>query len=313
MKLLYMIAFLSMCTGIFLLLNITPISMYHDLQSIFLRLRPQKKLSMKKQIEQSTRKKKLRGIRKIFIESKTTLELTHRMDRLPIYTVTSIVLFIAAILISVLLGNFILMPILAVGLSLLPWLYILLTAAKFKKELNNELETALSVITTSYIRSNNLVTSFRENIEHINYPIRGIFEDFLFQSDMISSDFTQLLENMKGSLDNAVFQDWVDQLILCQDNRTLKSTLQSIVNKLSEVREVTGDLENLMYEPMKENLSMSALVVLNFPLIGLMNKEWYDTLMNTPIGQIIVAVTFAALFVSLIAAVQKTRPVEFRR
>lgn len=313
MKLLYIIAFMSMSVGILSLLKTTPMRLFMDLHDSLSRLNLKKKLSMKKQIQQSVKKRKANGIRQILMESRKVLELTHRSDRLPMYSMYSVFLSVIGILISVLLDNLFLIPVLAIGLALLPWLYILYSATKFKNQLNEEMETALSMITTSYLRSDNIITAVRENIDHINFPVKEVFEGFLFQSDMISSDITQLLENVKGSLDNTIFQDWVDQIILCQDDRNLKSTLQAIVGRLSEVRDVTGELENLMYEPMKEFISMAALALLNIPLIRLMNTEWYTTIMYTPIGQIIIAGTFIALFISLIAAVRKTRPVEYRR
>ena len=39
-----------------------------------------------------------------------------------------------------------------------------------EKELNAELETALSIITTSYLRSEDILSAFEENINYINPP-----------------------------------------------------------------------------------------------------------------------------------------------
>lgn len=294
-------------------MNLSPQELYTNILEGMNQLRREKKKNIKQQIQDSIKRKKANGIVQLIKDSKSVLEVTHQTDRLPMYSLSSIILFFAGIAISVLIDNLFLLPILATGLSLLPWLYILFNAVKFKKQLNEELETALSIITTSYLRTDNFILSVRENIEQINYPIRDIFEKFIVQAGMISTDITQLLEELKNSLDNTVFRDWVDQVILCQDNRTLKSTLQAIVGTLSELREATGKLEIMMYEPSKELISMALIVLLNFPMIRLMNSDWYGYLMYTIIGKLIVTATFVALFVSLIAAVQKTRPVEYRR
>lgn len=313
MRLLNIVAFFSFCAGIFLLLDINLIKLTHDIKTFINGIRANRKPTMKRQIEQSLKKKKPKGIRKILIESRTVLELTHRTDRLPVFTLESVVLFLVGFIAGMLMNNYFLCPVLAVGLSLLPWLYIIFTATKFKQQLNDELETALGMITTSYLRSDNILMAVRENLDSLQYPVREIFEKFLVQAEMISSDIPRLLEEMKEGIDNAVFNDWVDQLILCQENRTLKSTLQPIVARLSDVREVTGKLNSLLYQPLKDFITIAALTVLNFPFFYSLSREWYDVLMHTTIGQAIVAVTFVILFVSLVVAVQCTKPIEYRR
>lgn len=313
MSLFYFMGFAAFCTGVFLLLDIKPTAFASSLKTVALAMKPHRKLSMKEQIKRSVKKKELRGIWQIITESKSVLELTHRMDRLPKYVLASVVFFTVGVLISLIMGNYFLTPVLAGGLALVPWLMILATATRFKRQLNDELETALNMITSSYNRTENILVAIRENVDSLQYPVKEVFEKFLIQSSMISTDTPALLEEMKNSIDNTVFKEWVDQIILCQDNRTLKSTLQPIVGKLSEVREVSGDLNNMMYEPLKEFLSMAVLTIMNFPLFLTINIEWYNTLMHTTDGQLIVAVIFIVIFISLIAVVRSTRPVEYRR
>lgn len=313
MLFLYFLSFFLLCAGIFSLLRILPADLLHDGSALLLRLRSQKKLNLKQQIKRSVREKKIRGIRKILADSRNVLVLTHQTDRLRWYLSASVILSISGILIGALFQNLFLIPVLAVGLPLLPWLSILLRAATFEKQLNEELETALSMITTSYLRSDNIIESIRENVGSIHYPVREIFEKFLIQADLISSDITQLLEKMRDSLDNAVWRNWVDQVILCREDRTLKSTLQPIVSRLSNVREISGKLDNNMYEPIKEFVSMAVLNILNFPLIRLMYPEWYHSLTDRTGGQILIAAVFTVVFVSLCACVTKSRPVEYRR
>ena len=66
---------------------------------------------------------------------------------------------------------------------------------------------------------------------------------------------------MKTKIDNEVFHEWCDSLILCQSDRSLKSTLTPIVNKLSDMRVVNADLEYLITGPRKEFISMVFLVI----------------------------------------------------
>ena len=268
---------------------------------------------MKQKIRQSVRKKRILGIQKIFLDAKNVLVLTHRTDRMYRYSTASIILFFAGIMIAVSLENYFLLPVLSVGMAMLPWLSILLNAVSFQQQLNEELETTLNMITTAYLATDNIIGAVQESIDNIHYPIREIFDKFLVQVNMISSDIPALLKEMKSSLDNTIFREWVDQLILCTQNRTLKSTLQPIVSRLSTVREVSGKLDTIMYEPVKQFIEMAALLILNFPLLRWMYPDWYNTLMYHTVGQIIVSLTFVIIFISLSAVIQKTRPVEYRR
>lgn len=313
MKIFYLIAYFSIVMGCFLLLNTTPLEFYVNIRDFFIEHLPKRKRSMKKQIQESLKQKKLRGIRRILTESHSVLQITHRTDKLPLYIVVSIVMSLTGIFISILFENYYLMPVLAIGLALVPWVYIIYSATKYRNELNEELETALSMITSSYLRTDNIISAVRENVDHLNYPVKEVFQKFIVQADLISSDIGLLLQELENSIDSSIFQDWVDQVILCQENRTLKNTLQSIVNKLSETREVNGDLEILMYEPLKEFMTMSVVILLEIPFIRMINVEWYNCLMHTIPGQIIVAGTAMAFFISLFGVMQKTKPVEYRR
>lgn len=45
----------------------------------------------------------------------------------------------------------------------------------------------------------------------------------------------------------------------------------------------------------------------------LLNKSWYDTLMHTPLGQIILAISAALIFISTACVLKLTKPIEYRR
>ena len=83
--------------------------------------------------------------------------------------------------------------------------------------------------------------------------------------------------------------------------------------KLSDMRNVNAELEYMIAEPRKEFLIMVIFVIGNIPLMYLLNKDWYHVLMHTPLGQVILAITAAVIFVSAGFVVKLTRPIEYRR
>ena len=83
--------------------------------------------------------------------------------------------------------------------------------------------------------------------------------------------------------------------------------------KLSDMRNVNAELEYMIAEPRKEFLIMVIFVVGNIPLMYLLNQDWYHVLMHTPLGQIILSITAAVIFISASFVVKLTRPIEYRR
>jgi putative copper export protein len=79
------------------------------------------------------------------------------------------------------------------------------------------------------------------------------------------------------------------------------------------MRVVSGELDYMMYEPLKEFITMALLLVGNIPLIYFLNKDWYSALVDTSFGKAILAVCGAVIFVSLAAVIRLTKPVEYKR
>lgn len=309
MTLLILIAFLAMVTGAFLIFGVSP----KDFSEALAQPLQTRKPTMRKKIRDTLKKKKLRGIRLTIKEARDVLEITGRSAKFGVICVISLFLLVLGVLVSITMNNLFMVPVMAAGFSLLPFWYILFTATSYKKHLNGELETALSVITTSYLRSESIITAVDENLPYLNPPVVQVFENFLAQSKLINSNIRNALERLKGKLYSEVFDEWLDALIACQEDKTLKTTLIPIVDKLSDMRVVSADLDYLLYEPVKEFITMAVLLIGNIPLIYVLNKSWFHTLVYTTPGKFILAVCVFVIFISTAAVVRLTKPVEYKR
>lgn len=309
MNFLILIAFLAMVGGGFLMLGVSPRdfteTLAHPIQA--------RKPTMRMKIRDAVRKRKLRGIRLTIKETRDVLDITGRSGRFGFLCILSLGLLVLGAMVAITMNNLFMVPVMAAGFAMLPFWYILFTANAFKKSLNAELETALSIITTSYLRSESIITAVEENLEYLNPPVVQVFEAFLAQTKLINSNLRFALEGIKGRLQNEVFDEWVDAVIACQEDKTLKTTLVPIVNKLSDMRVVSAELDYLLYEPVKEFVTMAILLVGNIPLIYLLNQSWFHTLMYTTPGKVILAICALAIFVSAAAVVRLTRPIEYKR
>lgn len=303
------VACVGLIAGFFMLFGISPMEFT---EGIFSRILA-KPNSIKSQINEATRRKKPNLLRREITEAQEILQLTNRTQMFGILCACSLGLAAAGICISAAIGNLFLAPVLAIGLMFVPFWYVKTTATNYKKAISSELETALSIITTAYLRNEDIITSIEENVHYLNAPVKSVFENFISRIKLSNPDLTAAILDMKQHIDNEVFHEWCDSLILCQNDRSLKSTLTPIVNKLSDMRVVNADLEYMVTGPRKEFITVALLVIGNIPLLYMLNKAWYNSLMNTIPGQIILAVSAVGIFVATAIVIKITKPIEFKR
>lgn len=309
MNTLLLAACIGMVVGFFILLRLSPMEMT---EAIFRRLTMKPK-SLKDDINESTHRKKKNVLRREIADVRNILRMTGREQKFPAICAMSLLLFVLGVTAAILMGNLFMVPVLAVGMMFIPFWYVKLTQNHYKKDIAAELETALSIITTAYLRNEDIQTAVSENLNYLNPPVLSVLRDFLARIRLVDPDVSAALQDMKMKIENDVFREWCDALTACQHDRGLKTTLSPIVAKLSDMRIVNGELENLITEPRKEFIIMQILLVGNIPLMYFLNKDWYDTLMHTPIGQIILAICAAVLFVSTAFVIKLTQPLEYKR
>jgi hypothetical protein len=206
-----------------------------------------------------------------------------------------------------------LIPVLAVAFALIPFAYLAKTISIYEMQVREEIETALSIITTSYVRSDNLISAVKENIFYLKPPIKGIFESFLIEATVISPDIRMSIHNLKDKVKNSIFEEWCDTLISCQNDRTLKDTLMSVVSKLTDIRLVNNSLKTMLAETRREYWMMVVMMLANIPLLYCINKDWYDALMYTTIGKAVIAVCGVVIIITAIRMNKITKPVEYKR
>ena len=304
-----LIACIGMVTGFFILLRLSPME-FTD--GVFRRLTSRPK-SLKDEINELTHRKKKSFLRREIADTQNILKMTGREAKFPAICAMSLLLFVVGASAAIMLGNFFLVPVLAVGMMFVPFWFIKLTASYYKKNIAAELETALSIITTAYLRNEDIQTAVEENLEYLNPPVKSVFAEFLARIQLVDPDVDAALQDMGTKIDNAVFREWVAALLACQHDRGLKTILTPIVAKLSDMRIVNGELENMVFEPRKEFIIMQVLVVGNTPLLYFLNRDWFNTLMYTAMGQIILAVCAGVIFVSTAFVIKLTQPIEYRR
>jgi Flp pilus assembly protein TadB len=272
-----------------------------------------KNLSLQDRIKAAEKKQSRNALKRTLSEAVLVLHLTHRASSYKFVVGLAVILGGLGIVIAIGIGNYFLAPVLGTGLFLVPWWYIIYSKTAYLKNLNSELETTLSVVTNSYVRTENIIYSVEEHIASFGGDVKPVFERFLTEAKLLTADTKAALLRIKYNLGNNIFEEWIDALVACQDDKTLKATLNPIVAKLSDVRVLTAEQEQILHEPMTEFIMMTVLTLVNFGIIRLINAEWFSYLYTTLPGQITVAICFAAIFLSASAVIKLTRPIEYKR
>ena len=175
MTMIQLIACIGMIAGLFMVLHVSPRELS---DSLFSRLTAAPG-SIRADINETTRRKKAGFLRREITEAQAVLAASGRADRFPMVCFTSLLCFALGACIAIAAGNAFLVPVLAVGLMLTPFWYVKLTAGSFKKDVAAELETALSVITTAYLRTKNFQQAVEENVRYLHPPVQEVFQRFL--------------------------------------------------------------------------------------------------------------------------------------
>ena len=302
------ISSLLLIVSIAFLLKLTPEQIADDLMNI---ITPNDTLRDKARNLRGNKKKhplyrKLLGI-------KTALKATGKSNQFSIICCAALILFAGGVVLSVLIENLFLLPVLSAAFALLPFFYTANTLSYYEKHTKEELETTLSIITTSYIRSDDILSAVRENIVYISLPLREVFQAFLGDATAISSNTKWALFILRDKVDNEIFREWCDTLIQCQDDRTLKDTLQPVVAKMTDVRIINNELKTMLASVRNEYWMMVALVVGNIPLLYLLNREWFDTLMFSTPGKIVLGICSVVILITALFMQRFTKPIEYRR
>lgn len=303
-----MIASVFLIIAIVCFLNLTPQQISEDLNSVL-----SKKPNLRDRARALRAGKKKKGVGDKLSYLQSALAACGKEGKFAIVCSSVLVLFAVGAVVAVLINNVFLIPALSVAFAMIPFIYVRNIIDIYEKQTKEELETTLSVITSSYARDGNIISAVQENLPYIKPPLKESFTAFIGDAMAVSSNIKQALYNLKGKVDDEIFREWVDTLIQCQDNQEMKDTLQPIVSKLTDVRIVNNELNTMMSAVRTEYYTMVGLVVGNIPLLYVLNKDWFHTLMYETPGKIVLGVCGIVIVVTYFFMLKFTKPVEFKR
>lgn len=308
MTFVYLICFLLLAVGAVLLLKLTPERITGDLMRFV-----SPKQTLRDKVLTRKGKKKSRKITVELRRIKDALEQTGKGNQFAVACAASLLLMIVGCVIAIMIDNPFLVPEFAIAFAMIPFIYAKRTVAYYDNHVKEELETALSIITTSYVRTDDIVSAVKENIQYLKPPVKDIFAGFVAENMMISSDVKQSIRHLKEKVNNSIFAEWCETMVACQDDRTLKDTLMPIVTKLTDVRIVNNEIKGMLSSARIEYYMMTGMVVGNIPLLYFLNKDWFNALMFTTLGKLVLAICGLVIIVTAVLMLRFTKQIEYRK
>ena len=259
----------------------------------------------------SMAKKKGSRLQRLIHNTMAMMTETGQAEKIYFLLAASLFLMVLGAAAGIGLGNYFLSPILAVALASIPFLFIQFQYLQYKKLVIEELEVTLSTISLSYERTENILSAIEENLENIQPPIRQVFTEFVNTVRYLNPHMESAIDTMKNRIDHSVWKEWCDALRCCAQSRTLKYTLRPIVQKLTKIKRVSGELQNILY---KAQRTFWQLILLTGGLLVLCLYV-LPTQMHISIPQhishIVIAFNVLIILFTVIKVLMESRDVQF--
>ncbi len=229
-------------------------------------------------------------------EAEQMLTAAGMKARLQTYQRLALALGVAGLLVGAAIGNVLTAVVLAVGLAAMPLLIIRIRTGDYLRGLYENLESAMGTVTNAYVAGGDLIRAVEDSLRLIPSPVDEVFRQFLSRVQLVDASVPKALEAMKGQIDNRYWTDWVNTLIQCQHDKTLRFALPGIVERLGAMRRIRMETDTLLQKQIGDYVVTVLLLLASIPVMAWMMPDWYEMLTQTVAGQITLAVVLASVF-----------------
>ena len=189
---------------------------------------------------------------------------------------------------------------------LIPMIVLSFRLSKSKSKRLNRLASSMMILSNSYLVTEDFITTVKDNLAVLEYP--EPFRDFLTYTTMMDSDVRSALRRMENKVSNPYFSQWIDALVLAQDDRSLRYVAVSVVDSMHDVLQAQEESDAAMYAVWREYLITLALIF-SVPLVfKLLMRDAYVTMTTSLVGQGLMVLLLLAVVFSVFKAIKINRP-----
>lgn len=251
----------------------------------------------------------------LYIVDNMLLKMGKKRD----YLYKLIVFFFA---IGVFIGNFVFKGwflSISTGFSMLPMVYIFLAIKsrdKIRKEIS-ELQNTMSIITNSYMAKNDIVQAVEKYVKEKNRLIEeigiekqiGVFDEFVANCLYLSSNIDKNLAILAMKINNKYFSNWINVLRLCVDDKKMRFALQPILDSMADEKIMQIEQDTQMKKSYANYIMVVIAMFATLFVFRIARKEWFDILIYTTGGKIIVFLMLVSSVISGLYVIKVAKPI----
>lgn len=310
----YLIIFAALSVGALLLLGCNPLSGSRRLlakSKDYLPPMPTRRPTLKELREELLGLKKTTAAKRLVGEVSRVLALEGRASAIRRVKAVSCLCAALGLVVGAIMRNVFIMPVLAAAGWFVPLWIIKSRNGSYQARIAADLEAALAVITSSYLRQPDIVLAVEENLSYLQEPVAAPFRTFVVNTRLVSADVSAALLRLRGSFPNDVFQRWCDVLIQCQDNVLMQAMLQPTLQSFADLREIQAEYDTEVSFVRKDTITL-CIGVLAALLIFCSVSAWFRVLYTTTVGKGILAGVVLAVLFAINKTIDLTEPLTFK-
>lgn len=205
----------------------------------------------------------------------------------------------------------------SMGFTCMPlsYLYLLFRTQEKTRDELAELQNAMSIITNSYLASENLVKAVEEYIKERqlysdgSIVESGPFEEFVADCLYINANINSNLRNLARKLNNYYFDQWCKNLMQCIENKQMRFSLQPVIDAMADEKIMQIESDAQVRATWGRYLLIVGVMFATIPTFKIAREEWYLTLTTTPIGKGIIFCMLVAAIISAIYVMKINKPI----
>ena len=188
-----------------------------------------------------------------------------------------------------------------------PLLYLSFKDTKTRSSRMEKLRSTMMILSGSYIVTEDFLKTVQDNLEMLEYP--KPFQDFLTYCNYIEGNIKVALRRLETQVNNSYFSQWIDVLVMAQDDRQLKYVTMSVVDSMNDVAQAQMESDTAIYAVWREYFMVLALIFAAPLIFKILMPMAYEILVTSLVGQGLFVLLLAAVVFSLVRALKLNKPI----
>ena len=165
----------------------------------------------------------------------------------------------------------------------------------------------MRIITHEYISTMDIQKAVENAVDMIE--IDKPFREFLVDCQLVSANMERNLRRLESKEQNIFFSRWIDQLILTQTDRSQIVNLMPILDDMNDAKTAQRENDTKIASAWRDYFTMLFIILLSPLLIRVIQYEWYNYLITTFFGRILVISMLGSLVWATGRAMKINKPI----